>query len=190
VEPLLRSAPLREELAQLCEVLDDRIAVTSQGANVPPDWPLAVHRTYARDEILAAVGESTVEKRVFSREGLHRMTSRKAQLFFVTIDKSDRGRFSPSTSYEDYAISPTLFHWQSQSTTTERSATGQAYVNGHAQGWRFYLFARPTVDDQFTFLGPVRHRSHQGERPMTIVWELEVPIPPAFLEAYATLRAG
>ena len=165
LEPLLRSAPLREELAQLCEVLDDWIAVTSQVADVPPDWPLAVHRTYARDEILAAVGESTVEKRVFSREGLHRMTARKAQLFFVTIDKSDRGRFSPSTSYEDYAISPTLFHWQSQSTTTERSATGQAYVNGHAQGWRFYLFARPTVDDQFTFLGPcVTARTRASDR--------------------------
>jgi superfamily II DNA or RNA helicase/HKD family nuclease len=190
VEPLLRSAPLREELAQLCEVLDDRIAVTSQVADVPPDWPLAVHRTYARDEILAAVGESTVEKRVFSREGLHRMTARKAQLFFVTIDKSDSERFSPTTSYEDYAISPALFHWQSQSTTTEQSATGQAYVSGHEKGWRFYLFARATVDDQFTFLGPVRYRSHKGNRPMTIIWELEVPIPPAFLDAYATLRVG
>jgi hypothetical protein len=46
------------------------------------------------------------------------------------------------------------------------------------------------VAAQSPLLGPVRHRSHQGERPMTIVWELEVPIPPAFLEAYATLRAG
>jgi hypothetical protein len=136
------------------------------------------------------VGESTVEKRVFSREGLHRVRDRKAQLFFVTIDKSSRGRFSPTTSYEDYAISPTLFHWQSQSTTSEQSPTGLAYVKGHTQGWRFYLFARPTVEDQFTFLGPVRYRSHQGSRPITITWELEVPIPPAFLETYATLRVG
>jgi superfamily II DNA or RNA helicase/HKD family nuclease len=190
IEPLLTSAPLCEELVQLCEVLDDRIAVVSQVADVPPEWPLAVHRTYARDEILAAVGESTVEKRVFSREGLHRVRDRKAQLFFVTIDKSSRGRFSPTTSYEDYAISPTLFHWQSQSTTSEQSPTGLAYVKGHTQGWRFYLFARPTVEDQFTFLGPVRYRSHQGSRPITITWELEVPIPPAFLETYATLRVG
>jgi hypothetical protein len=108
----------------------------------------------------------------------------------VTIDKSTSGRFSPTTSYEDYAISPTLFHWQSQSTTSESSPTGQAYIDGHRQGWRFYLFARPTIDDQFTFLGPVRYRSHQGSRPMSITWELEVPIPPAFLGAYATLRAG
>jgi hypothetical protein len=118
----------------------------------------------------------------------HRMTDRRMQLFFVTIDKSSGGHFSPTTSYEDYAISPVHFHWQSQSTTSEESPTGQAYIDGHAQGWRFYLFARSTVDDQFTFLGPVRYRSHQGSRPMSITWELEVPIPPAFLEAYATLR--
>jgi uncharacterized protein DUF3427 len=190
LEPLLASVPLREELAQLCDILDERIAVASQLAHVPAEWPLAVHRTYARDEILAAVGESTIEKRVFSREGLHRMTERKVQIFFVTIDKSTSGRFSPTTSYEDYAISPKLFHWQSQSTTSERSATGQAYVHGHERGWRFYLFARPTVEDQFTFLGPVRYRSHQGSRPMSITWELDVPIPPAFLEAYATLRVA
>lgn len=188
--PLLSSAPLRQELVQLCEVLDERIAVASQVTSVPAEWALAAHRAYARDEIFAAVGKSTAEKRVFSMEGLHRMTDQKIQLFFVTIDKSSSGRFSPTTSYEDYAISPTLFHWQSQSTTSEQSPTGQVYVNGHAQGWRFYLFARATVDDQFTFLGPVRYRSHQGSRPMSITWELEVPIPPAFFEAYATLRAG
>lgn len=190
IAPLVESAPLRDELVQLSQLLDDRVAVTSQAASVPPEWPLSVHRTYSRDEVFAAVGASTVEKRVYSREGLHRMSNRKAQLFFVTIDKSTSGRFSPTTSYEDYAISPTLFHWQSQSTTSEQSPTGQAYINGHAQGWRFYLFARPTVEDQFTFLGPVRYRSHQGSRPITIVWELEAPIPPAFLDAYATLRAG
>jgi superfamily II DNA or RNA helicase/HKD family nuclease len=188
--PLLSSAPLREELVQLCELLDERVAVTSRLADIPPEWPLAVHRTYARDEVFAAVGKSTVDKRVFSMEGVHRMSDRKVQLFFVTIDKSTSGRFSPTTSYEDYAISPTLFHWQSQSTTSETSPTGQAYIDGHRHGWRFYLFVRATVEDQFTFLGPVRYRSHQGSRPMSITWELEVPIPAAFLEAYATLRAG
>lgn len=188
--PMLASAPLREELLQLCEVLDERIAVASQVADVPAEWALAVHRTYAREEVFAAVGRSTVGKRVFSMEGLHRMTDQKVQLFFVTVDKSSGNRFSPTTSYEDYAISERLFHWQSQSTTSDTSPTGQVYVHGAAQGWRFYLFVRPTVEDQFTFLGPVRYRSHQGSRPMSIVWELDVPIPPAFVESYATLRAG
>ena len=70
LEPLLRSARCARSSRSYARSSDDRIAVTSQVADVPPDWPLAAHRTYARDEILAAVGESTVEKRVFSREGL------------------------------------------------------------------------------------------------------------------------
>jgi hypothetical protein len=43
VEPLFTSAPLREELVQLCEVLDERITVASQVTDVPADWPLARH---------------------------------------------------------------------------------------------------------------------------------------------------
>jgi len=41
-------------------------------------------------------------------------------LFFVTLDKSER-EYSPTTLYKDYAISPTQFHWESQSTTTQLS---------------------------------------------------------------------
>jgi len=37
-------------------------------------------------------------------------------LFFITLDKSEKD-YSPTTMYDDYPISPTLFHWQSQSFT-------------------------------------------------------------------------
>jgi hypothetical protein len=122
-------------------------------------------------------------------EGTHRLRDEKVELLFVTLRKSAE-HFSPTTSYEDYAISSTLFHWQTQSTASDVSPTGQRYISGLSEGWRFHLYVRPTVDDQFTFLGPVRYRSHQGSRPMNIIWELEVPIPPALLEIYATLRAA
>ncbi len=35
-------------------------------------------------------------------------------VFFITLKKSER-LFSPSTRYNDYAISPWEFHWESQS---------------------------------------------------------------------------
>jgi len=187
--PLLGSPPLRQELVQLCDLLTERVELVSRPADVPASWALAVHRTYAREEILAGVGRSTLAAQRFSMEGVHRIREEKVELFFVTLDKAEK-RFSPTTSYEDYAISPTLFHWQSQSTTSDVSPTGRKYVEGGAAGWRFYLFARPTVDDQYVFLGPVRYSSHQGSRPMSITWKLEVPIPPALIERYATLRAG
>ena len=122
-------------------------------------------------------------------EGTYRLRDEKIELLFVTLRKSTE-HFSPTTSYEDYALSPTLFHWQTQSTTSDTSPTGQRYISGAADGWRFLLFVRATVDDQFTFLGPARYRSHQGSRPMNVVWELDVPIPPALMQVYATLRAA
>lgn len=187
--PISGNPALCEELGQLCDLLDDRIAVSSRPVDVPAEWPIAAHRTYARDEVFAAVGKSTPEHQVFSMEGTHRLPGEKVELLFVTLRKSSE-HFSPTTSYEDYAISSTLFHWQTQSTASDTSPTGQRYIRGHADGWRFHLYVRPTVDDQFTFLGPVRYRSHQGSRPMNIVWELDVPIPPALLQVYATLRAA
>ena len=38
-------------------------------------------------------------------------------VLFITLKKSEAD-YSPTTMYRDYPISPTLFHWESQSTTT------------------------------------------------------------------------
>ena len=51
----------------------------------------------------------------------------------MTLEKSER-EYSPSTLYKDYAISPALFHWESQSTTTEPSKTGQRYIHHRNRG--------------------------------------------------------
>ena len=47
--------------------------------------------------------------------------SSESDLFAFTLDKSSGG-FSPTTRYRDYAISPELIHWESQSAT---AADGQ-----------------------------------------------------------------
>src|ERR1035441_6535056 len=56
----------------------------------------------------------------------------------VAVDKSEKA-FSPSPRYEDFAIGPTRFHWQSQSTTGENSPTGQRYVHQSDNKARFLL---------------------------------------------------
>jgi hypothetical protein len=48
-------------------------------------------------------------------------------LLFITLRKSE-ALFSPSTRYRDLVLCPALFHWQSQSTTTAASATGQRTI--------------------------------------------------------------
>jgi hypothetical protein len=36
--------------------------------------------------------------------------------------------------YRDFALSPTLFHWESQSTTSSTSPTGQRYIHHRQRG--------------------------------------------------------
>ena len=64
-----------------------------------------------------------------------------SDLFFVTLEKSERD-YSPSTLYKHYAISLTLFHWESQSLTTQRSPTGQRYIKHRELGGQILLFVR------------------------------------------------
>jgi hypothetical protein len=94
----------------------------------------------------------------------------------VTIDKSER-HYSPTTMYRDHAISRTLFHWESQSTTTERSRTGQRYIHHRERGSHVLLFARALPRGPYTFLGTAQYRGHVGERPIAITWELDDALP-------------
>ena len=52
---LFESTPLRQELAQLAEVLKERIGLAEEHYPVA-EWPLALHRHYARREVVAGVG--------------------------------------------------------------------------------------------------------------------------------------
>ena len=115
--------------------------------------------------------------------------ARRAELFAFTLDKSSGG-FSPTTRYRDYAITRSLIHWESQSTTREDSATGLRYRNHERDGRTILLFARERADDRaFWFLGPATYRGHVGEKPMAITWELDVPLPGDLYAAFAAAVA-
>ena len=113
----------------------------------------------------------------------------QCDLLFITLRKSE-ALFSPSTRYRDLALGPSLFHWESQSTTTAASPTGQRYIHHEARGSRVLLFVREqrkqgAVTEPFVCLGFARYESHQGERPMAIRWRLERDIPTAWLPVMA-----
>lgn len=190
VTRLRASAPAREELAQLCDALRTRLELLPQScATLPAKWALAVHARYMRDEVLAALGQATLTRVPPSREGVLWLPEQQADLLFVTLDKSGK-TFSPTTSYEDYAMSPELFHWQSQSTTSAGSETGRRYVEHERRGSHVLLFVRERPQGAYTFLGPARYVSHEGSRPMSVVWRLAVPLPEGQLPRYRTLLAG
>lgn len=184
---------IRDELSEVIDILRTR-AVLTEPLGVPGPIPVALHGRYSRDEILGAFGLGTVENPPTSREGVKWDEDSACDLFFVTLNKSEQD-YSPTTLYRDYAISPELFHWESQSTTSEASPTGQRYINHQERGSHVLLFAREdkrTVAGRtvpYLALGPCSYMSHTGERPMAMTWRLRNRIPAEFFEE-ARVAAG
>ncbi|MCB9920213.1 MAG: DUF3427 domain-containing protein [Planctomycetes bacterium] len=167
-----------DELGQLFELLRERITHVHEPLGSHPDCPLQIHARYTRVEILAAFGERSGFTKIPAwQTGVRWLSKAKADLLAFTIDKSTGG-FSPTTRYRDYAISPELIHWESQSVVREASETGQRYQAHAARGSHVMLFAREsTATKHYWFLGPARYVSHSGECPMGITWRLEHPLP-------------
>lgn len=179
---------LASELRELGEVLHERVALALETYPVP-EWPLALHRHYRQREILAGVGHVLPgQKAMTLQAGVLGLKEELRELLFVTLDKSGAS-FSPTTRYRDFAISPTLFHWESQSSANV-ATTGRRYTESPANGWTFYLFVRTDPDSPYAFLGPVERESHQGNKPIGITWRLSHAMPGALFDQFATLAQG
>jgi superfamily II DNA or RNA helicase/HKD family nuclease len=180
---------VRREFLELLDVQEARIEHVALPLADQPDVPLQVHARYSRVEILAAFGVGGGAKVAPWQTGVYWAEEAKADLFAFTLDKTS-GLFSPTTRYQDYAISRDLIHWQSQSVTREDSHTGLRYRNHKAMGTSVMLFARLRTDDRaFSFLGPADYVSHEGELPMSITWRLRFPLPGDLFAAFAAAVA-
>ncbi|KJR46371.1 ATPase [Desulfosporosinus sp. I2] len=145
------------------------------------EYPLDLYCSYTFDQILVALGKHTEEKRSSFREGVIYLAEKNLDVFFVTLNKSEKD-YSPSTMYQDYSINEELFHWQSQSRTTEESITGQRYINQLTSGGNVLFFVREykkegTFASPFTCLGLADFQSHYGSAPISIVWKMKEPLP-------------
>ena len=175
-----KNPTLCAELLELLRYNFERIDFIDERVEVGFDCPLDLHCNYTRDQILAALDflkPSTV------REGVKYLPDQKIDIAFVTLNKSDKD-YSPSTMYQDYSVGEEFFHWQSQSTTSENSPTGQRYMHHREKGTLFLLFVRENKTDRvsggagaYTFLGKANYVQHEGSRPMSILWKLERPLP-------------
>ncbi len=127
---------VRSEMRQVIDIAFDhaRRSTYSLSMLVPAlaDVPLEVHGSYQREEILAALGHASMRRKPSTmREGVAWCESVQSDAFLITIKKSEK-QYSPSTMYKDYALSQDLFHWESQSTTSAHTSTGQRYI-GHRE---------------------------------------------------------
>ena len=187
------SPVLLGELQELLRYRYEQIDFIDEPVDLGFDCPLDMHCTYSRDQLLVALDfmkPSTV------REGVKWLPEKKLDVFFVTLNKSDKD-YSPTTMYNDYSINESLFHWQSQSTTAADSPTGQRYIHHRERGSKVLLFVREFKSDRinggaaaYTFLGTANYVKHEGSRPMNITWKLDRPIPAKFLKKTNKLVVG
>jgi superfamily II DNA or RNA helicase/HKD family nuclease len=178
------------ELAELAQVLEAN--ALPQPAPLPGlEWSsLCLHGQSRLNEILTAVGFLTAERRPFFNTGVLRLQDRKVELMFVTLDK--RSGFHETIAYHDYAISHELFHWQSQNSAAPTTRIGQQYIRSvdeQPNGWQFQLFVRVDQDSPYLACGPVSFQESHGERPMNIIWKLQVPLPASAFSQFSVLRA-
>jgi superfamily II DNA or RNA helicase len=179
------------ELTDMLEFKLDNLDEVVPQIDLPFVCPLELHSEYTRDEILAALGVWTLANQRELREGVLFVEELNADVFFITLNKTEH-EYSPTTMYEDYAINDGLFHWQSQSTTSAESPTGQRYINHRQRGSCVLLFVREDKRRNglalpYSFLGPVDYISHEGSRPMSIVWRLRHRLPAKLLRKTARL---
>lgn len=179
---LVSSPVMMDELQQLLNWRYDHIDFIDAPNSLPYVCPLDVHCTYSRDQLLCALGFNAFSS---MREGVKYLADRKTDVFLITLNKSDKD-YSPTTMYNDYAVNSTLFHWQSQSTTTPESTTGQRYIHHAEKGSHILLFVREFKKDNwgtgsYTFLGEGTYVRHEGSKPMNILWRLKNAIPAKYL---------
>ncbi|MFM6990614.1 MAG: DUF3427 domain-containing protein [Rhodoferax sp.] len=93
----------------------------------------------------------------------------------VTLNKQCK---ADEHKYMDHWVDETHFHWQSQNATEPASKRGQEIIRHAALGIDVHLFVRDHKllagkTAPFVYEGRVRYESHQGSRPMSVVFRVE-----------------
>ncbi len=185
-ERLQRHPAIAAELVELAGLLQAR---STLGARAVPGLEvtlLCLHAAYGAREVLTAVGWLTAARRAPFQAGVLPLTARKTELLFVTLDKSEG--YHDRIAYRDYAISAERFHWQTQNSAGPDTPGGRRYLESASNGWQFQLFVRPRKGDAYRACGRVRLESAEGDRPMSIVWKLEIALSARLFREFSVLR--
>lgn len=186
---------IKDEINEIINYLSDNLNHSTKTIQFEFLNILEMHARYSRDQILAAFEKSTPETPFPSQEGVVVLNEINTEILLVTLNKSDKD-FSATTQYEDYAISETIFHWQSQNKVRPDSPTGRSYINHKKNQKNLLLFVRENKKDiygltmPYHFLGPVEYMSYKGSRPMSINWRLEEPMPAYLWKSAGKMAVG
>jgi superfamily II DNA or RNA helicase/HKD family nuclease len=190
---LRANAPLRRELRALFSALVTRVGSLAPTPNtaIPAGVPLALHRVYTRRQLFAAFGFESIWRST-PQSGVAWIPEHGAYIMLVTLEKH-ADTFTERTRYRDYAISPTVFHWQSQATARPDRGDGQRIVQAKDGVGTMWLFVRRATKDEFgtepyVFMGAFQPTSIEGMRPMSVTGELANAMPAEWFEIASRAR--
>lgn len=179
---------LREEVRGLIPVLRRLNAILPIAHSLAPEIPLVPHARYLGVELSAAFEQLTSQGHLRDfYTGVESVAGGRFDLLLVTMEKPASTK--EHLRYRDFPLSEDLFHWQSKARTAIDSAQGRRHLDPVGQGVRPLLFVREQADRAsgqtmaFQYLGPVTPAAHAGERPITIEWRLEFPMPLALVQS-------
>ena len=195
IESIGQNSILGQEIIEVLELLLNRIAHIETDIDLSYAMPLKLHSRYTKDQILAAFEEHSFSKKSSNREGVVNLKDKKTELLLITLEKTE-GHYSPTTMYDDYAISDILFHWQSQNKARPDKGIGLEYIEQEEIGKTILLFVREYNKDEFkntrsfVFLGKANYVTHSGSKPMNVTWQLEEALPPYIWKESAKMAVG
>ena len=175
-----------EELAEVTGVmLQENKAYEKPDNSLLPNFPLKLHGVYTKAQIQVAIGTSTLARKSSAREGMERNKLLNVEAMFVDIIKNREE--GSTTDYDDKALSPYLFQWDTQNRVKPESNEGQAYIH---QTQTMLLFVREQknfVEDKtrtmgYVYLGRVtlsdwEYKNLGNRMQMQIRWNMVEPIP-------------
>ena len=196
VDSLSRDIVFCEELKEVMPLLlKDNKAYEKADNSLLPNFPLKLHGVYTKAQIQVAIGTSTLQKKSSAREGVERNKLMNVEAMFVDIIKNREE--GSTTDYDDKALSPYLFQWDTQNRVKPESNEGQAYIH---QTQTMLLFVREQknfVEDKnrtlgYVYLGRVTlsdwtYKNLGTRYQMQIRWNMVEPIPGSVMH-FARIR--
>ena len=180
LDRLAQHSAVRAELVQVLDLVQERSTRINRPLEAGmEDVTMRTDAHYSLEEVLAALDCAWLERPPSSfREGVLRSERAQTDAFFVTLKKSERD-YSPTTMYRDYALSPELFHWESQNQTSVDSRVSRRYLAQREAGIHVVLLLRERIQNEcggtqsYTCLGPATYESHRGSKPIAFSYRLK-----------------
>ena len=186
VNALCKDAIFYKELGEVMNlILQSNNAYEKEDNSLIPDFPLKLHGIYTKAQIQVAIGTSTLKRKSSAREGVERNKQLNIEAMFVDIIKNREE--GSTTDYDDKALSPNLFQWDTQNRVRPESKEGQAYIKQTQTMLLFVREQKSFVEDKsrtmgYVYLGRVtlndwEYKNLGIRSQMQIKWNMIEPIP-------------